>query len=96
MAQQREHEELAKQPSAKGITVQDVKRWALIALLVLCCVIVLSFIVANWQSVDVTLLPFTQPVETPLCVALIIAFASGWLIGTLTMLLRQRRHSTMR
>lgn len=84
-------EDLAKQPTAKGVTIQHVKRWALIVLLVACGIIVLSFVVANWQSVDVTLLPFTQPVTAPLCISLIIAFVLGWLVGMLTMLLRQRR-----
>lgn len=92
MAQQHSQpEDLAKQPAAKGVTMQHVKRWALIALLVVCGIIVLSFVVANWQSVEVTLLPFTQPINAPLCVSLITAFALGWLVGMLTMLLRQRR-----
>lgn len=89
--QHSQHEDVTRQPATKGITMQGVKRWALIVLLVICGIIVLSFIVANWQSVDVTLLPFTQPVTAPLCVALIIAFALGWLVGMLTVLLRQRR-----
>ncbi|MFA4015253.1 MAG: hypothetical protein RUDDFDWM_000331 [Candidatus Fervidibacterota bacterium] len=75
----------------KGITLQDVKRWTLIGLIVLLVILVMSFLITNWEVAEITLLPFTQPIHTPIGIALIISFALGWVIGAGSMLLRHRR-----
>jgi uncharacterized integral membrane protein len=75
----------------KGVTLQDAKRWALTGLIILLAVLVMSFLVTNWEVAEITLLPFTQPIHAPISIALIISFALGWVIGAGSMLLRHRR-----